>query len=313
MDRTAMRPAYAILPDPVRRRIETELGGSPTTIELAGSGFTMGFAARLRADSGTELFVKAAGPPTPLIRNAYQSEARYSASLPTAVPAPRFRFTADVDEWTIIGFEAVQGKPVTMPMRPETVRRLLDTWAEAAELLDPPPTALVELGIRVKTGRSLKRFNAVASGETPPFPLPRPLQGRIDELASLEAPIDAVIASSERISHSDLRPDNMIIGADRAWICDWTSIAYMAPWMDTVLLLLTAHGDGHDADSLFWSHPTAVDVADEELDTALAAITGGLLQGWPGRPDNLVSPTIDDQMRWSGLVAADWLSQRRGW
>lgn len=312
LDATAIRPDYATLPTPVRERIEQALGGRPASVRLAGGGFTRGFAARLGSDSGAELFVKAAGPQTPQVQAMYRQEARYSAALPPGVPAPEVVFADDVEDWTVTGFEAVQGDAVTLPMTPETVRQLLDTWAEAADALDPPPTAMVELGIGVKTGRSLHLFNAVASGERPPFALPPRLQGRIDELAALEAPIDAVIAA-DRISHTDLRPDNMLIGDGRAWICDWTSPRYMAPWVDTTLMLLTVHGDGHDADSLFWNHPTAVGVTDEALDTMLAAMTGGLLHGWSDRPENMISPAIHGMMRWSGLAAADWLANRRQW
>lgn len=312
LDATAIRPDYATLPTPVRERIEEALGGTPVSVQLAGGGFTRGFAARLRSDSGAALFIKAAGPQTPQVQTMYRQEARYSAALPPSVPAPAVVFADDVEDWAVTGFEAVQGNAVTLPMTPETVRQLLDTWAEAADALDPPPTALVELGIGVKTGRSLNIFNAVVSGERPPFALPPRLQGRIDELAALEASIDTAIAS-DRVSHTDLRPDNMLIGDGRAWICDWTSPRYMAPWIDTALMLLTVHGDGHDADSLFWSHPTAVDVGAEQLDTVLAAMTGGLLHGWPDRPENVISPAIDGMMRWSGLAAADWLANRRQW
>ena len=61
------------------------------------------------------------------------------------------------------------------------------------------------------------------------------------------------------------------------------------------------------------SGATAKGVTGDRLDTVLAAVTGGLLRGWADRPEHVVSPAIDDLMRWSGLAAADWLAQRRGW
>jgi aminoglycoside phosphotransferase (APT) family kinase protein len=312
LDATAIRPGYPDLPEPVRRRIARELGGEPDLIRIAGGGYTLGFAARLRSGSGPELFVKAAGPETPGVRDMYRQEARVTAALPPDLPAPKVLFTDEVDDWTVTGFEALQAKPVTLPMTAAAVSQLLETWAEASAKLNPPPEALVDVGIRVKTGRSLKAFTEVASGDQPPFPLPQKLHGRIDELAALEAPIDALLVS-DRVSHTDLRVDNMVIGTARAWICDWTKPAYTAPWIDTVTLLLAVHADGHDADALFWSHPTAAGVAPEALDTALAAIAGGSLRGWAERPPNLISPAIDDLMRWSGLAAADWLANRRNW
>lgn len=312
LDATAIRPGYLELPTPVRRLIARELGGEPDMIRIAGGGYTKGFAARLRSGAGPEFFVKAAGPETPMVRDMYRQEARVTAALPPELPAPRLLFAAEADEWSVAGFEAAQGEPVTLPMTPETVGQLLETWAETAAALVPPPIALVDIGIRVKTGRSMKAFAQVAAGEQAPFALPPRLHGRIDELAALEAPIDALLVS-DRVSHTDLRVDNMIIGTDRAWICDWTKPAYLAPWIDTVTLLLAVHADGHDADRLFRNHPTAAGVAEDELDTALAAIAGALLRGWADRPDNLISPAIDDLMHWTGLAAADWLATRRGW
>jgi hypothetical protein len=85
---TAVRPAYGTLPAAVRERIEKELGGAPTMVELAGGGFTGGFAARLRAGSGAELFVKTTGPHLPHVLAAYRQEARITPALPEGVPAP---------------------------------------------------------------------------------------------------------------------------------------------------------------------------------------------------------------------------------
>lgn len=309
---TAVRPAYETLPLPVRRRIERELGGAPVSVELAGGGFTIGFAARLRAGSGAELFAKAAGPDTPIVRSMYRDEGRHHAALPPEVPAPALRFTDEVGEWTVLGYEAVRGGPVSLPMGPDTARRMLDTWAEAAAALDPPPASLVALDLPPRNADGYKAFQAVASGEEPPFALPPPLRGRIDELAELESRVDAAIASGQ-VSHSDLRPDNMILGEDRVWICDWNYPSYMAQWVDTVFLLLSFHADGHDADGLLRSHPTARDAADEEVDAVLASFAGGLLRGWPDRPDGMVSPAVDEQMLWTGLAAANWLANRRRW
>jgi thiamine kinase-like enzyme len=163
-----------------------------------------------------------------------------------------------------------------------------------------------------KTAKNMRIFQAVAAGETPPFPLPPWIAGRWDELADLECGIDHVM-TSQQVSHGDLRPDNLVIGADRAWICDWSKPRFMPQWVDTVCLLSVAHGDGHDAERLFWAHPTAKDVAAEQLDTLLAAITGGMLRGWPEAPSRIVSPSIQEHMRWNGLAASDWLATRCGW
>lgn len=309
---TAIRPAYDSLPGVVRRRITTELGSEPTEVAIAGGGFTTGFAARIRASSGAEAFVKAAGPLTPEVREAYRMEARYTAALPPEAPAPAVLFHADVDDWTVTGFEALQGDPVTLPLKPDTLDLMLATWARTVEFINPPPPAWIATGIRPKTADNLSCFQAVAGGAMLPFELPPPLAGRWDELARIESGIDPLLVSNE-VTHGDLRPDNMVVGARQAWICDWTKPRRLPAWIDTVCFLTAAHGDGHDADRLFWTHPTAVGVTDEALDTVLAAIAGALLHGWPDAPARVVSPAIKTLMQWNGLATADWLARRRGW
>jgi hypothetical protein len=309
---TAIRPAYESLPASVHARIAAELGGEPVAVTVAGGGFTTGFAGRVQSASGAELFIKAAGSHTPEVHSLYRHEALVTAALPPEVRAPAVRFHADIDDWTVIGFEALQGEPFTLPMRPEALDLMLSAWAVAAAALNPPPPELVATGIRPKTASNLRVFQKIASGEMAPIPLPPKLQGRSAELTSIETGIDRIFVT-DQVTHGDLRPDNFVLGRERAWICDWSKPRYTPPWIDTVNVLIVAHGDGHDAERRFWAHPTTAGVTGDELDTVLAAITGALLDGWDEAPVRLVSPAIHDHMRWAALAAADWLAQRRGW
>lgn len=312
-DATAKRATWETLPQPVRERITSELGGPPADIRMAGSGFSGGFAARLRSDSGLELFVKAAGRDKSWALDAYRQEARVNQALPQGLPAPRLDFAADFEDWTVLGFEVVDGRAPTLPMAPRDLGLMLDAWAEAAAQLTPAPQSLLDLGVKAEPiGAKLRQFGGVASGAQAPFPVPPALEGRIDELAALESHIEEAM-TADAVMHFDLRPDNMIVGADRAWICDWNWVQVHAPWFDTACFLVAAHGDGHDADGLFWSHPTAEGVAPEQLDTGLAAITGFYLGESAQPPIEDVSAYMRPHQRWSGLAAADWLARRRGW
>lgn len=312
-DATAVRPAYGALPAPVRERIEKELGGKPADVRVAGGGFTGGFAARLRSDSGAELFVKAAGPDLPHVLASYRQEAKINPALPEGVPAPRLHFSTEVDGWTVLGFEVVDGRAAKLPMTAADLDLMLRAWAEAAERLTPAPGALLDLGVAdVPIDEKLHSFNTVVSGGTEPFPLPPALEGRIEELAEIESGVDEAM-TADAVMHFDLRPDNVIIGSDRAWICDWNWLQVHSTWFDTVGLLNIAHGDGHDAERLFWEHPTAKGVTGEQLDAVLAAYTGYYL--FQAQDDLIegISPYIRKHQRWSGLSAADWLATRRGW
>lgn len=312
-DATADRDTWATLPKAVRERITAELGGAPVDIRMAGGGFSGGFAARVRVDSGAELFVKAAGSDKSVALNAYRQEARINPALPQGVPAPSLEFAADFEDWTVLGFEAVDGRAPTLPMDPRDLDLMLHAWAEAAAHLTPAPQQLLDLGVKAHPiDDKLRQFTGVASGSQPPFPVPPALEGRIDALAELESTVEEAL-TADAVMHFDLRPDNMIVGAERAWICDWNWVQVHAPWFDTACFLVAAHGDGHDADGLFWSHPTSEGVSAEQLDTGLAAITGYYLGECVQPPFEDVSPYLRAHQRWSGLAAADWLARRRGW
>lgn len=312
-DATAVRPAYDALPAAVHEQIAKQLGGEPVSVTTAGGGFTGGFAARVRAASGAELFVKATGEHLPHIHRAYLQEARINPALPDSVPAPRLHFADSVDDWIVLGFEAVDGRAVDLPIAPHDLDLMLDAWAKAAAALRPPPQAILDQGVEPRPiDEALRRFTAVTAGEIDPFPLPSALEGRIDELAALDSQLEEAIKADE-VMHFDLRPDNMIVGAGRAWICDWNWLDIRAAWFDTANFLALAYGDGHDAERLFWAHPTASDATDEQLDVVLAALTGYYLAQSQFDLIDGVSPYIRQHQRWCGLAAADWLAERRGW
>lgn len=312
-DATAIRATWPTLPADVRARIAKELGGEPAEIRMAGGGFSGGFAARVRSSSGAELFVKAAGRDKSWALDAYRQEARVNQALPHDVPAPRLEFAADFGDWTVLGFEAVPGRVPTLPMDPGDLDLMLDAWAQAAAALTPAPQALLDLGVAAEPiDDNLRQFTSVASGKREPFFVSPALQGRVEELARLESGVDEAL-EADSVMHFDLRPDNMIVGQKQAWICDWNWVQVHSTWFDTACFLVAAHGDGHDADRLFWNHPTAAGVTGAQLDTALACIAGYYLGESAKDPIPDVSPYLRAHQRWSGLAVADWLARRRGW
>ena len=88
---TAVRPQWPDLPAAVRRRIEEALGGSVVTAVSQGSGFTPGFASRLRLADGRRVFVKAASGAVGWMIDSYRTEAAKLALVPAVVPAPRLQ------------------------------------------------------------------------------------------------------------------------------------------------------------------------------------------------------------------------------
>ena len=314
-DKTAIRPRYEELPAVVRADIAARLGGEPVSVNAAGGGFTGGFAGVLTTADGNHMFVKAAGPQTPFVVDAYTREAHFNPALPADVPAPRLRYSAQINDWVVLGMEPVAGKAPRLPFTSHELNLMLTAWEQAAAALTPAPLNLVDLGVRdfaLDAGPRFTHFAAAAAGDVEPTWMPVDIHGRLEELAQLEKDVPLAL-HGDAVVHGDLRPDNVILGEDRAWICDWNFSCIGAPWFDTVSLLITAHGDGHDAERLFWEHTTSRDVSSHQLDAVLAGVAGYYLSNGSRPLIDRVSPYLRQHQRWNGLATLDWLSQRRGW
>ena len=259
---TAVRPSWADLPPSVRALIEDTAGKPVVGSWSAGTGFTPGFASRLDLADGSHLFVKAASSADdeengwPL-SDAYRNEARKLAALPAGIGAPRLLWHRDVElddlRWVVIGLEHIDGTPPRRPWQPGQLRLVLDKLAATAPALSQAPPGLT-LG-RVE--------DELLDG----------LDARLEKIAALEHDADflrdivwlshhaAQQLSGETIVHLDLRDDNVLIDRHHeVWFVDWNWPELGAPWIDLVCLLISASGDGLDADAVLAQHPTSRDV-----------------------------------------------------
>ncbi|GHH60864.1 hypothetical protein GCM10018781_06300 [Kitasatospora indigofera] len=316
---TAVRPRWTDLPPWVRELIRRRLGGPVAAGASAGGGFTPGFAALVRGPAGTE-FVKAVDAVAhPHIADCYRREAAINRALPAGVPAPALRWAEESAGWVVLGFDPVPGARMPAdPWRPEELAAALDACAALAGALAGPSPELLALGLkplRPEPGEDdFDDWRRLAGGAPGAELLPGWFPaGLIEPLAALEEHWIAATAG-DAVLHEDLRRDNIVLdAAGRAWICDWNWPRLGASWFDLTLLLATAHADGHDADRLFGRHPAARDAAPEQLDSALAALTGYFLRsgGQPDPPSG--SRMLRRHQTWSGEVTLRWLAARRGW
>ncbi|MFE4869495.1 phosphotransferase family protein [Streptomyces sp. NPDC056682] len=313
---TAVRPCWDDLPQDIRRLISRRLGGVVDAGPSAGSGFTRGFAAVVTADSGPQ-FVKAVNSADSMhIADCYRREALINRALPDEVPAPRLRWHDEQDGWVVLGFEAITGGHMSRePWQPEELAAALAAWASASEALAEPSEPLLLTGL-LPVGESgdFADWRALAAGTTKTDLLPNwaPIH-LLDTLANLEAGWREA-TKGDAVLHHDLRQDNILLDtAGSAWICDWNWPCLGTSWFDLVLLLATAYADGHDATALFAAHPTARGVADEQLDAALAALSGFFLLSGSRPPHAFGSPYLRQHQTWSGEVTLRWLADRRGW
>ncbi|MGH3646690.1 MAG: phosphotransferase family protein [Micromonosporaceae bacterium] len=310
---TAVRPGWDTLPAPVRELVADRLGAPVVRAVPAGGGFTGGFAAIVEPSGGAPVFVKAAGAEQlPVVARSYRQEAEISAALPQEVPAPPLRWSAEVDDWVVLCFQAVAGRMPKTPCDPAELARALASWAVAAEALSPAPEELVLPTLREAVGDEFALWRQLAAGESQ-VPVPALAGSRIDALAELESAwCDASVSDSA--IHCDLRLDNVILdGAGTAWICDWNWPCLGAPWFDTIQLLLVPYGLGADADALLRGHPTTRGVAPEQIDAVLAGFAGAFFDNAVRPPIAFCSPYLRAHQQASGDAALRWLAARRGW
>ena len=313
---TAVRPAWADLPAPLRTAIEERLGEPVTSAESAGGGFTRGFAATLTTAAGKRVFVKAAHlAHQPQLTAWYAREAEICARLPAAVPAPRPRWRLMAADYLVICFDAVDGRPPRLPWHPAELDAALRAWATAAAALRTPPADLLHVGMPTLAEllrADLSHWHAIAAGEEPLPPFAAHVARHLPELVALEEALPDY-AADDGVIHGDLRLDNILIDrAGDAWICDWSWPCRGPAWFDTASLLVSAYASGLDADALFATHPTARDAPPDALDATLAALAGYWLTGAAAGPTD-AAPAIRHHHRWSGDAALTWLATRRGW
>lgn len=307
---TALRPGWLELPDEVRRFIEERLGGVVTATANQTSGFTRCFASRLAygdADGPSHeqetVFVKAASDESdPLVADCYRLEGAVVASLPTGLPVPALRWAADRDDWVLLCFDDVPGRPPLRPWTPNELTAALATLETMADALaDAPAPRLPELAAwRTQDFNYWRRLAPGSSDE------------RLADLAALEGRAGDALAGSA-VVHGDLRDDNVIVGDDgRIWFCDWNWASRGPAWYDLVTLLITAHGDGYDADALLAAHPLGAGADAEAVDAVLAGLSGHWSRE-SARGPVPGAPPVRAVQAWYAEAALSWLALRRGW
>lgn len=304
---TAQRPAWSELPPAVRDWVQDEVGAPVVWAISERSGYTPGFAARLRLGDGRRVFSKVAGWGLEWLLESYAKEAAKRRTLPAAVPAPTMildaRTVIDDLDWQLLIFEEIAGRPPHRPWTQDEVEIAVRAVETAAEALTPAPV-----------GYPWQPLSAELGGISPDkeMMITERFGDHADELRELVGGFGDLCDGSTLV-HADLRDDNLIIGTDgRGWIVDWTFPLLGRPWVDLVTLLISVRGDGLDADAILEASPLVGPEDKDGIDSLLAdlALYYAIMSGGP-EPDG--SPYLREHQRWSGIVVTDWLAERRGW
>jgi hypothetical protein len=224
--------------------------------------------------------------------------------LPEDLPVPKLLWSHEDDLWVILALEYVDGPNPVRPWRPHQLDACLDSLEVLADALTPAP----------KTMR-LDTFADDFADMVPCWDHVRkvsPEWPHLEDAAALAGRFQAATAG-DTLVHTDARDDNFLLSADgRALLCDWNFPVTGAAWIDTVLMLISAFGDGLDADAILARRRLTRDVGAEDVDVLLALVCGYFLE----RRDQPVpnsSPYLRVHSRWYSEASWAWLASRRGW
>ena len=166
-----------------------------------------------------------------------------------------------------------------------------------------PTVKLRPLSAPEEFGEMLASWEQVRA-RTPDWP-------HLAEAAALAGRYEQALQGNTLV-HTDARDDNFLLGPDRTVLCDWNWPALGPAWVDSVLLLISAFGDGLDADAVLAERTLTRDADPERVDILLALGCGYFLHHRHD-PPRTASPYIRVHQAWYADAAWAWLSRRRGW
>jgi aminoglycoside phosphotransferase (APT) family kinase protein len=312
---TSLRPDWTTLPEALREALVVALGSE---IAEAGpsvsSGFTGGFAAPLRLANGRRVFVKASADTLHSYR-AYQREAEIVPQLPSAIQVPAIVTTAHTEQWFAVISEWVPGRMPGTPWTAEDFAVVTATCERIAEAMDPSPLdGLNSFLSDLEENDPLHTPGRIIAGD---LPLPTGLQPWLPkvlpELADLLHLAPEAFAG-DTATHSDLRPDNMLIDPDgTCWTVDWNWLALGPRWMDWVGLLPVAQHHGIDTMTAIHTSPLTAGVPADHLDCFVAAVAAYMMKNADAPPPFGCTPALREHQRYYAWTFVDWLAVRRGW
>ena len=115
----------------------------------------------------------------------------------------------------------------------------------------------------------------------------------------------------DRLAHTDLRADNLLLGPDgTVTLVDWPDACRAAPWLDSVLLLINVRlFGGIDAQARLIECAASFGADPVDLVGVLTGLAGYFLDG-ARQPAPVGLPTLRAFQRAQGEAVLDWLSEQ---
>lgn len=185
---------------------------------------------------------------------------------------------------------------------------MLDALEVTATALTPAPDRVAARSFADDFAQYASAWNVnLARGLVPGWLVPH--AGCCRDLAGLA--VDSLCGDTA--VHTDVREDNVLLAADgRVWICDWNWVVRGHHAIDTLAVLICAHGDGHDADAIVAERVLTRDLSPDVVDGFLALLLGYFHRA-RHEPAPLTSPWIRAHQGWYADAVGRWLGLRRDW
>lgn len=305
------RPSWSSLPAGLRTAVESVLGAPVVSAVSQPGGFSPGSADRVVLADGRRAFVKTVdGAVHPTSAAMHRAEAQIAAVLPQAVPAPRFLGVTDENDAAALCFADVGGRHPDLPWRDADISAALDLLSVVARS-PVDATALPHPPADVDLADDVAGFDRLAVH--PPDDLNPVAATHLADLRAL-ARRAAAVCRGTALCHQDVRADNLLIGADGAWVLvDWPWATTGAPWIDSAAFLVDVglYG-GHDLESWVARSDVLAAVPPADLTAFLAGLAAMFCErGHTAPPPGM--PTLRRFQRDQADVVVAWLAQRLQW
>ena len=308
-----VRLDWADMPRRVRSEIERWLGCSVVSAVTQPTGFSPGVAARLTADDGRRVFMKAVGPePNADAPGIHRREIKIVTALPGAVPVPRLLWSYDEGEggWVVLVFEDVDGRHPMQPWPVDELDRVVAAMEDLSLLLTPSPLPAAVIGAAgdrfVRGWRLLReeqpsRLNCVDEWS----------RRHIEALVTFEDNARHAL-EGDTLLNNDVRADNILLTSESTLFVDWPHALVGPPWLDVVAFAPSVTMQGGPPPEEVISRHSACSTAKSEAITAAVVALAGYFTHEAVQPKPPGLPTLRAFQDAQGTVAREWTAQRTG-
>ena len=302
-----MRIEWSAVPEAIRAGTEDILGSRVVSATTQFGGFSHGLAARLTLQDESRLFMKAI-PGDEWLAKFYRNEAATCAVLPAEAPAPRLKFTANIQGWCIVGFDDVEGHHPRLDVEKELAGTLA-ALEKAAQVLTPSPIADAP-SMRDTHEPDFQGWRSLA--ENPVDDLDDWSLRHLDRLAESESTWQK-FADGDTLLHCDVRPDNLLVKSDGSVVMvDWAWACQGAAWIDLGMFAPYLADSGVDPDPVLAAHPLTRGIAPDAVSSLVIALAGywTLSCRKPALPQ---APALRAHQKRCAQVTLGWLQRRLNW